>query len=100
MKSPVKDIEDYIKQEDYHSFFLQGLVHNYYMFLDVFEEWLGKSTPLPPHPLFYHQECLQRTFLPRTACLDIQKILLLHHYYWNIGRFSLSTRKIYYEALC
>ena len=48
MKSPVKDIEDYIKQEDYHSFFLQGLVHNYYMFLDVFEEWLGKSTPLPP----------------------------------------------------
>ena len=50
MKSPVKDIEDYIKQEDYHSFFLQGLVHNYYMFLDVFEEWLGKSTPPPPSP--------------------------------------------------
>ena len=43
MKSPVKDIEDYIKQEDYHSFVLQGLVHNYYIILDVFVEWLGKS---------------------------------------------------------
>ena len=73
IKTPLKDAEDYINRKDYHSIALQGDVDNNYMFRDVFMGWPGKSHDariFKNSPLY--QECLQRTFLPRTLSRHIQ----------------------------
>ena len=73
IKAPLKDAEDYINRKDYHSIILQGFVDNSYLFRDIFVGWPGKSHDariFKNSPLY--QECLQRTFLPRTLSRDIQ----------------------------
>ena len=96
IKAPLKDVQQYINRKDYHSIVSQGLVDNNCLFRDVLVGRPAKSHDARifknPHSI---RSVYKEHFYPEPR-LDIYKILLLYH---CTGRFSLSTRRIYYEAL-